>query len=273
MVVIPAGSFTMGSPPTEVGRQESEGPQLTVKIAKPFAVGKYPVTVDEFAAFIRETGYDAGSKCWILNKNMRWEETEGMSWRETGFPRTGSHPISCVTWDDAQAYVKWLSERTGQVYRLLSESEWEYATRARVTPGTYPRFFFGESEKDICEYANSADETFKNLFPGTTGWPPNLCADGFAYTSPVGHFKPNAFGLYDMVGNVLTWVQDCYTDNLTSTPDDGSPVNSSDCQLRARRGGSWYNFPRFLRSAQRWGIAASNRGFDHGFRVARTLSP
>ena len=272
MVVVPEGSFTMGSPDNEPGRYADEGPRHEVNIAKAFAVGKFDVTKDEFAAFVRETGYDAGSKCYSFNKD-KWEEVTGRSWRDPGFPQTGSHPAVCLNWDDAQAYVKWLKDKTGQSYRLLSESEWEYSARGQTSPGTYPRYFFGDSEKDFCKYGNGADQTAKTQVPGASGWTVLPCSDGYAYTSPVGAFKPNPFGLYDMHGNVWQWTQDCYHDSYKDAPTDGAPVESGECGQRVFRGGSWYNLPRDLRAASAPGIVPSNRGNDLGFRVARTLLP
>jgi formylglycine-generating enzyme required for sulfatase activity len=145
MVVVPAGSFTMGSPKSETGRHENEA-QHVVMIGKPFAVGKLHVTVGEFSAFVRETRYDANSKCDVI----KGSNYENGSWRNPGFAQEVSHPVVCLSWNDAKAYVDWLAKRTIKPYRLLSEAEWEYASRGRTTPGTYPRFWFGEDEKDLC---------------------------------------------------------------------------------------------------------------------------
>jgi formylglycine-generating enzyme required for sulfatase activity len=263
MVVVPAGSFTMGSPGT--------GPQHDVRIAKPFAVGKIQVTVDEFSTFVSATNYDAGSACTIWN-GKSWESTSGRSWRDPGFAQTGSHPATCLNWNDAQAYARWLAGRTSKNYRLPSEAEWEYAARGRTEPGAYPRYFFGDSEADFCEYGNGADETALKQIPGAKDWSSLPCVDGYAYTSPVGSFKPNAFGLYDMAGNVSQWLEDCDHENYDEAPSDGSAWITGSCRFRVLRGGSWNSGPAGLRPAARYAIPPSIRRSDTGFRLARTLN-
>jgi formylglycine-generating enzyme required for sulfatase activity/uncharacterized caspase-like protein len=252
MVVIPEGSFTMGSPASEPGRENDEGPQHVVRFARAFAVGKFDVTKDEFAAFVREKGYDAGSKCWSYNKDSKWEEVVGHSWRDPGFPQTGSHPVACVNWDDANAHVAWLSKKTNQSYRLLSDSEWEYSARAGKTTA----YFWG----------NAVGKNNANCDGCGSRWDNKQ-------TSPVDSFAPNAFGLHDMHGNVWQWVEDCYRDSYKDAPDDGSPVTSGECSLRALRGGSWDSFPGDLRAAGRDRDDPSDRISRFGFRVARTLLP
>jgi formylglycine-generating enzyme required for sulfatase activity len=264
MVVVPAGSFMMGSPSTEQGRFDNEGPQHSVQISTPFAVGKFHVTVDEFAAFVRETGYDSGSKCWTFEEGM-FEERWGRSWRNPGFAQSGSHPVVCVNWDDAKAYVAWLSRKTEKPYRLLTEAEFEYAARA----GTTTRYFFGDDEKDMCRYGNGADQTAKNRIPGNELWGFFPCNDGYAYTSPVGSFLPNAFGLYDMHGNAWEWLEDCRHEDYNGAPSDGSARTAGDC--RVIRGGSWSDYPGFLRAAFRLGDTTGYRQDNYGFRLGRTL--
>jgi formylglycine-generating enzyme required for sulfatase activity len=249
MVVVPAGSFTMGSPVGEKDRSGSEGPQHVVTISKPLAIGRLHVTRDQFAMFANETGYAAHSEC---------------SWSNPGFAQDGSHPVVCVNWDDATAYVDWLARKTGKPYRLLSEAEWEYAARARTEPGSYPRFWFGNDEKDLCRYGNGWDQT-----AGNNGAP---CDDGYHYTSPAGHYEPNAFGLYDMFGNAWQWTADCWHRSYKGAPADGSAwVTGCEENVRVVRGGSWDIFPGDLRAAARnWDTAVDNGG---GFRLARTLAP
>ena len=273
MVVVPEGSFTMGSPDTEPGRDSDEGPRHEAKIARAFAVGKFDVTKDEFAAFVKDTGYDAGSTCFFYDKKDASIAVSGHSWRDPGFAQTGSHPAVCLDWDDAQAYAKWLKDKTGRSYRLLSESEWEYSARGQTSPGTYPRYFFGGSDRDFCKYGNGADETAKTQIPGASVWTVLPCRDGYAYTSPAGAFMPNPFGLYDMHGNVWQWVEDCYRDSYAGAPSDRSPKISGDCGQRVIRGGSWNFDPRYLRAAHRGRFVPSLRLNDLGFRVARTLLP
>jgi formylglycine-generating enzyme required for sulfatase activity len=272
MVVVPAGSFTMGSPVGEKERDKNEGPQHTVTIGKPFAVGKFHVRVDQFAAFAAETGYDAGSKCWTF-EGGKYEERSDRSWRNPGFTQGGSHPAVCVNWNDAKAYVAWLARKTGNTYRLLTEAEWEYAARARTEPGAYPRYLFGNEEKDLCRYGNGADQTAKSSIAGAKDWTVAPCNDGYAYTSPVGSFAANGFGLYDMQGNAWQWTQDCYHDSYTGAPSDGGAWTAGDCGRGVIRGGAWSDYPVFLRSANRIWCTTDFRFYDLGFRVARTLTP
>ena len=248
MMVVPAGSFTMGSPASEPGRITDEGPQHDVTIANPFAVGTFDVTRDEFAAFVTDTGYDTGSKCTIWN-GQQYTEKQGLSWRNPGFEQTGSHPVVCISWNDAQAYVTWLNKKTGKDYRLLSESEWEYAARARSTTA----YFWGN---DIGN--NNAD-----CYACGSQWDNKV-------TAPVGSFNPNAFGLYDMAGNVWQWTQDCYHDSYGAAPADGSAWTSGDCSRLVFRGGSWGSNPLALHSAYRRGTTDVRASFI-GFRVGRTL--
>jgi formylglycine-generating enzyme required for sulfatase activity len=262
MMVLPAGSFTMGSPKTEKGRADDEGPQHVVTIRNPFAVGKLHVTVDQFAAFIREIGHDTDSGCFMYI---------GRSWRNPGFAQDGSHPVVCVSWDDAKAYVDWLTKKTGKPYRLLSEAEWEYAARGRTSRGAYPRFWFGNDEKELCRYGNFKDQKAENKDAS--------CDDGYAKTSPAGHYEPNAFGLYDMFGNVWQFAEDCYHSNYNRAPADGTAWIGGDCKKHVVRGGSWDDDPDNLRAAYRedeedvldFGFGTVKTNENLGFRVARTL--
>ena len=151
----------MGSPPNETGRSDHEGPQHIVTIAQPFAVGRLAVTVDQFADFAADTRHDMGSTCRTL-EGGKTEERQGRSWRDPGFSQTGSHPVACINFGDAEAYVEWLSAKSGKTYRLLTEAEWEYAARA----GTTTRFSFGDDEKNLCRYGNGADVSARRSIPG-----------------------------------------------------------------------------------------------------------
>jgi formylglycine-generating enzyme required for sulfatase activity len=273
MMVVPAGSFTMGSPDSEKGRNSWEGPQHVVTFARPFAVGKFEVTVDQFAAFVRDTGYDAGSKCLTL-QSREVDGRSGRSWRNPGYPQDGSHPATCLSWHDAKAYVDWLTKKTGvRGYRLLTEAEWEYAARARTTPGSGPRYGFGDDAQAICAHGNGLDQAAKRTIHGTGTWEFLACSDDHAYTAPVGKFLANGFGLHDMLGNVKEWTADCYREGqgYRDAPTDGSAWTSGDCLSRVLRGGSWLSYSRLLRAAFRHRGAADNRGNDAGVRVARTL--
>ena len=231
MVVVPAGTFTMGSPASEEDRGSNEGPRHSVTIPAPFAVGVYEVTFAEWDACVRAGG------C-------------GRTPADEGWGR-GSRPVINVGWDDAQAYVSWLSGQTGQRYRLLSEAEWEYVARA----GTVTARYWGESESGQCRYANGG------------GLP---CPDGYEYTSPVGSFAPNPFGLYDVLGNVFEWTQDCWNGSYSGGPTNGRAWESGDCRWRVLRGGAWSHLWWSLRSAYR--ISNSTGDNSIGFRVARTLN-
>ena len=268
MVVLPAGSYRMGSPSHEQGRDEDEGPVHEVAIAAPFAIGRHEVTVAEFGRFVDETGYSAGSSCRTYDDG---EYDAGRSWRNPGFGQSGRHPVACVNWNDAQAYVAWLSRQTGKKYRLPSESEWEYAARA----GTATARYWGEGESGQCRHANGADASMKmkERYSDWGGRRLASCRDGHAHTAPVGSFAANGWGLHDMLGNVWEWTEDCWNGNYAGGPSDGSAWEYGDCAGRVLRGGSWDLDPRHLRSANRlWNFAGVR--YDYlGFRVARTLAP
>lgn len=257
MVVVPAGGFTMGSPENEAARHENEDPQHQVTIAKPFAVGKFEVTRDEFQAFVADSGHDAGSKCWT-SEGGKTQERAGRGWRNPGFAQTGDHPVTCVNWHDATAYVSWLARKSGQSYRLLSEAEWEYAARA----GTTTPFAVGRTI--TADQAN---------FNGAFTYNGSRKSRNRGRTVPVGSFAANAFGLHDMHGNVREWTQDCWNANYTGAPSDGSAWTTGACDRHLVRGGSWYVTARDVRSASRFYLAAERRGGIFGFRVARPLAP
>jgi formylglycine-generating enzyme required for sulfatase activity len=275
MVSIPPGRFTMGVPP---GEEEREGvpeprqgrstPQHRVSIGHAFAIGKFDVTRAEFATFISATGYQTGdSKCVVLHKvDDRWKSDEqpGYSWRDPGFPQTDQHPVVCVSWDDAKAYVAWLSRRTGYTYRLPTEAEWEYAARA----GSQAPRFWGEDREQICAYANVADVTNASTLNAPVGAKAQ-CSDGYAFTAPVGSFQPNQFGLYDMLGNVWQWQEDCWNETYQGAPSDGSAWTTGDCGKRVERGGAWDVNPRYVRSGSRIRDDSVNRNSTFGFRVVR----
>ena len=246
MVVIPAGSFEMGSPESEEGRYANEGPAHRVEIGEPFAAGVYEVTREEYGAFVSETGHAGGTSCWVYTGG-EWKEREGMGWRNPGYAQTGRDPVVCVSWRDAQAYVRWLSGKTGEEYRLLSEAEWEYAARAETTT----RYSFGD-----------------DITPSEANYGGNI-----RKTQPVGSYRANGYGLYDMHGNVWEWVQDCWHGSYEGAPSNGDAWERGDCSRRFLRGGSWSFNPRNLRAASRnWDSAGGRSGYD-GFRVARTLRP
>ena len=232
MVVIPAGSFTMGSPASS-----DEVPQHLVTIARQFAAGKFEVTFDECDVCVRESGcgHNPGDEGW----------------------GRGRRPVINVSWNDAKQYVRWLSRKTGWNYRLLSEAEWEYVTRA----GTTTAFSWGNSITP-----QQANYRTTESYAGSP-----VTASYREQTVPVGSFEPNAFGLYDVHGNVWEWTEDCLNFKYYGAPADGSAWISGDCGYRVLRGGSWVNVPIAARSAFRLRNNSGNRYNYFGFRVARML--
>ena len=263
MVVIPAGSFEMGSPGSEDGRGNNEGPVRRVNVAA-FALGKTEITRGQFAAFAKETNYSAVDKCWTLERG-KFEERSG-NWREPGYTQDDKQPVACINWNDAKAYAEWVSRKTGKQYRLPSEAEWEYSARGNTSTAR----FWGDNPDDACQYANGADKTAQAQIHGATSWSVHKCTDGFAYTAPVGRFKANAFGLYDMLGNLWEWTEDSYHDSYNGAPTDGS-VWQGDGAKHALRGGSWNSSPQDVRAAIRDNNRPALRFSIFGFRIARKL--
>jgi formylglycine-generating enzyme required for sulfatase activity len=263
MVVIPSGSFDMGSPGSEDGRDDDEGPVHRVNVAA-FALGKTEVTRGQFAAFVKKTKYSAGDQCWT-HGGGKVEERIG-NWRELGHAQDDKHPVACINWNDAQAYAKWLSRTTGKKYRLPTEAEWEYAARGNAATARY----WGGNPDEACGYANVADATGQAQIRGASSWSVHKCTDGFAYTAPAGSFKANAFGLKDMLGNVWEWTEDSYHDSYKDAPADGSAWQG-DGAKRVLRGGSWNNSPRIVRTAVRNSYRPELRYSFFGFRLARQL--
>ncbi len=263
MVVIPAGRLDMGSPDSEDHRDDDEGPVHRVKIAS-FALGKTEITRGQFAAFVKATRYDTGDKCWTLDEG-KYSEHRG-NWLKPGYPQEDKHPVACISWNDATAYTKWLSRKTGKRYRLPTEAEWEYAARGKTRTARY----WGDNPDLACRYANGADKTAQKQIKGAPSWSAHNCTDGYAYTAPVGRFKANAFGLNDMLGNLWEWTEDKYHDNYNGAPTDGSAWQGDSPKFMLR-GGSWNNAPRFVRAAKRVRYGPAFRGSINGFRVARKL--
>ena len=246
MVVVPAGSFMMGSPESESKGFSDERPEHRVTIGQAFAIGKYEVTFAEFDACVDAGGCDHGPKHWrgsqILLRSRIWRFLE----------RTDL-PVIDVSWDDAQQYVRWLSRMTGADYRLPSAAEWEYAARAGTTTARYWGENIGENRAN-CDGCGSRWDKQR--------------------TAPVGSFEPNAFGLYDVLGNVWEWTQDCWHGSYKGAPSDGSAWTAGgDCSRRVLRGGSWILFPRDVRSANRHRKTTDFRFNNIGFRVAKTFTP
>ena len=266
LVVVAAGSFDMGSPSYEGGRDDDEGPVHGVTLSESFAVGVYEVTRGEWGRFVSETGYESGGSCWTY-EGGEWKDRTGRGWRNPGFSQSDVHPVVCVNWGDARAYVEWLSSEAGEGYRMLSESEWEYVARGGSSTSRY----WGGSESGQCSHSNGADSTLKSGYRDWK-WSSASCADGYVHTSPVGSFRANGFGLHDVMGNVWEWVEDCWHESYRGAPGDGSAWTSGgDCGSRVLRGGSWFSGPGSLRSAGRGRFATGDRSNGIGFRVSRTL--
>ena len=265
MVVIPPGSFVMGSPLSEPGRFEDEGPEHTVTIARQFAVSTTPVTRAQYEFFVHATSRTDSSGCAEMNAEGNWVKNPSLGWANPGFEQTPEHPVVCVSWDEGQAYAAWLTEKTGRPYRLLSEAEFEYVARA----GSTTAFAWGPSEAGMCSSANGFDASAGKAHPD---WPAAACDDGHVFTAPVRAFPANAFGVYGAVGNVFQWTEDCFLEGgYAGAPTDGSARSTEDCAPRVIRGGSWLNSARGLRVAMRDRDLRADRYTNVGLRVA--LSP
>jgi sulfatase modifying factor 1 len=264
MVVIPAGSFVMGSPASEPGRfEDAEGPQHTVAIGRSFAISRTPITRAEYEVFARTTRRSHPGGCASMSAEGRWVGTPGLSWNNPGFDQTAEHPVVCISWHDARAYGEWLTEMTGRTYRLLSEAEYEYIARA----GSTTAFAWGASGAQMCAFANGFDASAARAHPD---WGTAACDDGYVYTAPVRAFPANAFGVFGAVGNVFQWTEDCFVEGgYAGAPTDGSARTMDGCELRVIRGGSWLNSPRGLRAAMRDRDRPGDRYTNVGLRVAR----
>ncbi len=256
MTIIPAGRFVMGSPAAENMRdpEGSEDPQHEVTIARPFAIGRFAVTVAEFAAFVDATQHPIPDSM-LTGEDDDWRERPGRSFRNPAHPQGPRHPVVGVIWDDAKAYVAWLARRTGLPYRLPSEAEWEYAARAGATTP----FWWGST-------ISPAQANYNGDYAYCDG-PTGIYR---AATVPVDSFAPNPWGLYQVHGNVWEWCEDCWNASYDGAPADGSPRLSGDPDIRVLRGGSWLNGPWVLRSAKRLGDPRTVRHPSFGFRVARS---
>lgn len=270
MVPIPAGQFLMGATPGEEERENvpmqarnRSQPQYWANVGS-FAVGRYEVTRGQYRVFAEATGRNReGCSVWTGSKV---DLDLSKDWRNPGYPQDDTHPAVCVSWEDASAYVRWLSQKTGKDYRLLTEAEWEYAARA----GTTTTRFWGDNSNMTCDYANGADLTLKAMPPGLSNDTFANCNDSYIVTAPVGSYRANAFGLHDMLGNVAEWTQDCRSDNYHGAPTDGSARMTGDCSGRMVRGGSWGEGPSGMSSAYRFEGPPALRNFRLGFRVARS---
>jgi formylglycine-generating enzyme required for sulfatase activity len=266
MVVIPPGSVRMGFDGGE--RDRYEGPVREVVIPRSFAVGRYELTQGQYAAFVKATGYEGTRGCNVWDgAAQRLRRDPATSWRDPGYgrPPQDNEPVACVSWNDAKAYVAWVAQRTGHPYRLLTEAEWEYVARA----GSSSRFPWGEDPEQACRHANVYDASAAvPVIP----WPATKCSDGYPGVAPIARFPPNAFGLYDVIGNVWEWVEDCYAMPYPATPVDGSAQLAAGCDRRAVRGGGWRTDVQRQRPSFRGRDPDVLLSQIFGFRVARDLA-
>jgi len=266
MVVIPAGGYMMGSPDGEKGRSEIEGPQHKETIPRAFAMSKFEVTVGQYRQFVEATNRDAGSSClYYRDETNKFEPKQGATYAAPGWDQGDDYPAVCLIYADAKAYAEWLSKATGQKYRLPSEAEWEYAARA----GTKTARYWGDTSDQQCSYANGADQAYKKKIPDDPGFID--CDDGYKNTAPVGTFKPNAFGLYDMLGNAFEYTQDCMNSGYDGSDHKGAAVGGGSCGKYVIRGASWGRPPNDVRSAKRVGMAPETRGVTNSIRLVREL--
>lgn len=272
MVVIPSGEFIMG------GSSEYEKPKHKVFI-RSFKMSKYETTVKEFRQFVKATNHKTKENCWVWQE-VTSEHSWGINmhkggWETAKYAPSDDHPVMCVTWEDANSYAKWLSEKTNKAYRLPSEAEWEYAARA----GTTTNYYFGNEASKLCEYGNVLDQSgshalkrdYKVYREGVA------CNDDAEYTSAVGKYKPNAYGLYDMIGNVGEYVLDCEHTNYKGAPADGSAwVDGCNKErpMIIRRGGAYGADATAVRSANRAHAGRTNpSSLGEGFRLVEDIGP
>jgi formylglycine-generating enzyme required for sulfatase activity len=249
LALVPPGKFLMGSPDDEPDREADEGPQHEVVLTRPFHLGIHDVTVGQFKAFVKATDYrteaETGGGAFRPFPDHSWKLDPQASWRNPGFEQTDDHPVVCVSWNDARAFCDWLSRNEGKHYALPTEAQWEYACRA----GTRTRFYHGGDDQELGQYAWYVANTGENRHP-----------------HPVGRKKPNAWGLYDMHGNVWQWTADRYAADYYQTSPGTDPTGPGTGSKRVQRGGAW---SRSCRAALRHGLyGPSSRTAGVGFRVA-----
>ena len=241
MIMLPAGKYKIGSPPDEFGRRDNEGPQKEIRFTRPFTVSRYEILRKEFAAFVSASRYRPSRYCGVNGKLSNDHD-----WQKPGIPQTDRHPVVCITWKDASAYVDWLSRKTKRTYRLLTESEWEYAARA----GAETPYITGLR-------ISVAEANYDNTKKGT---------------APTGYSKQNKFGLFDVAGNVWEMVEDCWSEDMGFIRSNGTAVRlMGDCGRRSIRGGGWASDRWQVRFAYRANIGINGASNAIGMRVAREI--
>ena len=258
LVKIPAGRFLMGD---LVGTGQADEQPLREVDVEDFWMMRTEVTLGMFKTFASETGYATANHCWVFKNG--WVKKNGLSWRQPGFSQDDSHPVTCISWFDARAFIVWLNEQTGLQFRLPTEAEWEYAARA----GSNTIYYTGNDPSALCNHANAADINALQDYPSFSV---NDCDDGFVRTSPVASFMQNPWGLFDIYGNVWEWVEDCWSTSYADAPTDGSAAIAGDCDRRGFRGGGYGDIPHFARSTLRNRGHAEQRKDDVGFRLVAT---
>lgn len=283
LIKIPAGEFLMGAEIDEPRRlalpefwATREQPKHRVVIQRAFALGKFELSRAEFALFVEDTGYSPAPGCWHF-VGTEWLFDESRSWRDAKIGESDAHPVTCINWHDASAYLAWLGEKTGKHYRLASEAEWEYAARA----GTTTAYWFGDDPERICEFVNLGDLSTQNKFlwhktqikyEQMGNWRSQPCNDGYPTLAPIAMTVANPFGLHGMLGNANEWVADCWNDDhRAARGDQNARLMGIDCGLRVMRGQGWTAVAASARAAFRLKMNATDRRFTFGFRVARDL--
>ena len=273
MVVIPSGSYMMGSPQGEDGRSDNEGPRFRVRFERGFAMSRTEVTVGQFRRFVEATGFEtdaerAGESRIYMTGSGRIAERRRVTWEDDflGNRADDDLPVLHVSWNDATAYADWLAERTERAYRLPSEAEFEYALRA----GSQTRYWWGDQAPvEAVENVTGEDDEFNDRRRWTEAF--EGYGDGYWGPAPVASLQPNPFGLFDMGGNVMEWVADCWHDSYVRAPNDGSAWVNPGCERRVIRGASWSSTPTMSRSAYRLSSRTAATDARVGFRVARDL--
>jgi formylglycine-generating enzyme required for sulfatase activity len=282
MVVVPAGKFKIGSTEEERTREgvpavfgDHEGPVRDITIAKPFAIATTETTRAQFAQFVTETRRPIPTECFTYNfSDDTWAGTPGnvANWQKPGFTQDDTHPVVCVSLDDASDYAAWLSKKTGKTYRVATEAEWEYAARA----GTGTARYWGNATQPICTKAHIMTTATFTAIKSAQSWQDELmCSGEQAWTAPVASFDPNPWGIYDMLGNAWEWVVDCAATDHAKLPTDGTAqtaANGGDCKHRLNKGGAFHSRVWLARPATRGGGQdGSHRPVAASIRIVRDL--
>ena len=260
MVYVQGGCFKMGDIFTD---HPSSAKPVHEVCVDGFSIARYEVTLGEFRAFVKERGYRTDAEeqdgCHGWTRSGQLEKREEWNWRNTGFPQSEKDPVVCVSWNDTQEYIKWLNRKENGHYRLPTEAEWEYAARSR---GMKHQYSWGNETPS----GNIADETAKEKLPGLEIW--DGYNDGYPYTSPVGSFRPNGSGIYDMSGNAYEWIQDWHGDDYYANGPKNNPKGPDSGKHKLLRGGGWDLLPERARTTSRYWNMPGGRAVCIGFRLA-----